>query len=87
MSAADFVVWRHTLGNSVARGTGADADFDGLVTRADLELWRANFGQAAGSGQSIQGDLAVPEPGPAVLVAVLAVIAVVGRVRLATAFQ
>lgn len=74
VDAADFVVWRKGLGTTYAQG--------------DYDVWRANFGRAAGSGQSIQGDLAtVPEPGLAVLVAFLSTIAVVVRVRLATALQ
>ena len=60
VDAADYVVWRHTLGQSVAiLTTGADGDGDGTITTADYQVWRTHIGEtltAAGSGG------AVPEP-------------------------
>jgi hypothetical protein len=44
VGAADFVVWRKTLGTSVPNFSGADGDGSGVVDQADYGLWRANFG-------------------------------------------
>jgi hypothetical protein len=71
--AADFVVWRNTLNQSVARGTGADGDFDGQITPADHDLWRAHFGQMAGSGAGVSANAAVPEPATFVMLILAAV--------------
>jgi hypothetical protein len=43
VDAADYVVWRHTLGETGA-GLAADGDGSGAVDQADYDLWRANFG-------------------------------------------
>jgi hypothetical protein len=42
-NAADFVLWRKTLGTTVANFTGADGDGSGVVDEADYGVWRANF--------------------------------------------
>jgi glycoprotein endo-alpha-1,2-mannosidase len=63
VDVGDYVVWRKTLGQTVVRGTGADGDFNGQITPADYDLWKAQFSQNAGSGASS----AVPEPSPIVL--------------------
>jgi hypothetical protein len=66
VDAADYVVWRDTLNQNVAPGTGADGDNSGVIDQNDLSLWRANFGAEAGesmqdlqlryvSGESIRG--------------------------------
>jgi len=55
VNAADYVVWRRTLGNSVAQYSGADGDGDSMVDDDDYGVWRANFGNTApgaGSGSS-----------------------------------
>jgi hypothetical protein len=60
VDAADYVVWRNTLGQSVAHlGRGADGDGDGVVTPADYDVWRARFGQTAAAASTT----GVPEPG------------------------
>ena len=69
VDAADYVVWRNTLGQTVpnygqsnaALGTGADGDGDGVITDADYDVWRARFGETA-SGASLPAA-GVPEPG------------------------
>jgi hypothetical protein len=55
VDAADYVVWRNTLGNT---GTGLAADGNGndTIDAGDYDVWRANFGQTAAS----EG---IPEPG------------------------
>ncbi len=45
VDAADYTVWRDTLGQSVAlEGAGADADFSGVVDVADYAIWKQRFG-------------------------------------------
>jgi hypothetical protein len=44
VDAADYVVWRNSLGQTVPAGTAGDGNGDGMVTSADYDLWRADFG-------------------------------------------
>ena len=48
VDAADYVAWRKGLGTT--------------FTLADYDVWRAHFGQTAGSGLSSTTSGAVPEP-------------------------
>ncbi len=48
VDAADYVVWRNGLGTT--------------YTQNDYNVWRANFGQTAGSGAGAIANAAVPEP-------------------------
>ncbi len=70
VDAADYTLWRDSLGQSVTAGTGADGNNDGLITQADYDLWRSHFGQtASGSGSALaSGAAAVPEPNVAILI-------------------
>jgi hypothetical protein len=46
INAADYVMWRDTLGASVAlRGDGADGNGNGIIDAADYAYWRRTFGQ------------------------------------------
>lgn len=47
VDAADFTLWRNTVGSSAAPGSGADGNGSGLVDQADYDVWRANFGRLA----------------------------------------
>jgi hypothetical protein len=68
VDAADYVVWRKTLGQNVSQGTAADGDGNGTIGPADYNVWRANFGVTrSGAGSS---DTAVPEPAGIVLVVI-----------------
>lgn len=68
VDAADYTVYRDTLGDSVDVGTGADGNGNGVVDPGDYGVWAAAFGSAS--------SVAVPEPSTALLVAAgLAVIA------------
>ncbi len=62
VDAADYVLWRNTLGQSVTAGTGADGDGDGVVTQSDYGFWRARFGNTSGSGSGSLANANVPEP-------------------------
>jgi hypothetical protein len=59
VDAADYTVWRDTLGQNVLsqQGKGADGDASGTIRQADYEVWKAHFGEASGGG-----SVAVPEP-------------------------
>jgi hypothetical protein len=66
VDAADYVVWRNTLGQTVPTlGAGADGDGDGVVRQADFDVWRAKFGVEATGASSQSGE--VPEPSAFVL--------------------
>jgi hypothetical protein len=45
VDAADYVVWRKTLGSSVIPYLGADGNGDCAVDQADRSMWMAHFGQ------------------------------------------
>lgn len=44
VDAADYVVWRKTVGTSVTQYTGADGTGDSQIDAADYDVWRGNFG-------------------------------------------
>jgi hypothetical protein len=56
VDAADYAVWRNTLGST--SDLRADGDGNLVVDQQDYLLWKSNFG-ASGSGSN---TLAVPEP-------------------------
>ena len=43
VDAADYTIWRDTLGNSVTRGSGADANGDQTITEADYNIWKQRY--------------------------------------------
>ncbi len=82
VDAADYVLWRHTVGQSVVPGTGADSNNNGTIDQPDYDIWRANFGVGSGSGAGLQAS-AVPEPTSALLLTVVVVFSLAGlRVRI-----
>jgi hypothetical protein len=65
VDAADYVIWRKTLGQS-GTGLAADGDGNGSIANNDYNVWRAHFGETApGASSGLDGDanFAVPEPG------------------------
>jgi hypothetical protein len=71
IDAADYVIWRKSLGGAVGHGTGSDANGDGIIDGSDYALWRANFGAAFGGGAGTHSlTEIVPEP-PALLLIVV----------------
>ncbi|TWT35282.1 hypothetical protein KOR34_01700 [Posidoniimonas corsicana] len=66
VNAADYTVWRDSLGQDVAPGSGADGNGDGAVNQADYNVWRSNYGSSIGGGLSPAASPA-PEPGAAAL--------------------
>ncbi|MEQ8847495.1 hypothetical protein [Botrimarina sp.] len=74
VDAADYTVYRDTLGDSVAAGEGADGNNNGVIDPGDYDVWANNFGEAGSSA------VATPEPTAALLVS-LAGLAALGRRR------
>lgn len=65
VDAADYVLWRNTLGTGVSNGTGADGSGNGSIGNEDYTFWRNRFGNvaASGTGTSLDGGIVgVPEP-------------------------
>ncbi|MDC0934714.1 DUF4347 domain-containing protein, partial [Pirellulales bacterium] len=54
IDAADYTVWRDTLGQSVTPGSGADGDGSGIIDQGDYAVWKSNFGKTP-----VTGDVAV----------------------------
>lgn len=68
VDAADYVVWRDTLGSSTQ--LAADGDQSGTVDQGDYAVWRRAFGAAAGASASDTPQSPTPEPGSAALAVV-----------------
>jgi hypothetical protein len=65
VDAADYVVWRDSLG-SMGAGLAADGNGDHMITQLDYDIWKANFGSKLGSPAFVAQLRSVPEP-PTVL--------------------
>jgi hypothetical protein len=65
VDAADYTVWRDTLGST--SDLRADGDITGaaagVVDLADYNIWKANFGAHAGSGADAGASSQIREPG------------------------
>jgi hypothetical protein len=63
VDAADYVVWRKSLGQ-VGIGLLADGNRNGQIDTGDYSVWRSHVGQipGSGSGTGISANAAVPEP-------------------------
>jgi hypothetical protein len=70
VDAADYVVWRKTLGN-LGAGLAADGNWSGFVDLGDLGAWAANFGQPSFVSNHV---LSAPEPSAGRLIAPAAVL-------------
>jgi hypothetical protein len=63
VDAADYTVWRDTLGQTVPNGTGADGNANGTIDSGDYDFWKMRFGNLApGAGGGAGTRSAVPEP-------------------------
>lgn len=52
VDAADYVVWRNTLGTTVTNYSGADGDGSGVVDQGDYSVWRTHFGNSVSPAAS-----------------------------------
>jgi hypothetical protein len=75
VDAADYTVWRNTLGSTTDHR--ADGDGNGTVQQADYTYWKSRFGNTSGSGSG-SSAAAVPEPGTLGLLGLLAIALVLG---------
>ena len=64
--AADYTVWRDTLGQNVTPGTGADGNGDGYISLDDYLFWKNHFGTPAAT--TATSSTQVPEPATVLLV-------------------
>jgi hypothetical protein len=69
VDAADYVVWRDTLGQ-MGTSLAADGNVDGQIDARDFEVWRSQFGHSAinNTEGTITLPRAIPEPGSVVLI-------------------
>ena len=67
VDAADYVVWRDSLGGTSLTNEGAGVS-PGVVNQADYDFWKSRFGSTSGSGAGSGTQAAVPEPSTIVLV-------------------
>jgi Lamin Tail Domain len=63
VNAADYTVWRNNLNSEVTLLNEDPTATPGVVTIEDYLVWKANYGQPAGSGSAALTDASVPEPG------------------------
>lgn len=80
VDAADYTVWRDTLGSEVTSGTGADGNVDGVVSALDYDVWKSHLGDVALTGFGEQTPLfetsaSVPEPTALYLASIVAAMA------------
>ena len=68
VDAADYVLWRNTLNQSVPIGSGADGNRDGTINALDYDVWKMHFGEIAPI--SATAAIVVPEPTSIVLTSV-----------------
>ena len=63
VDAADYTVWRDSLGQPTVAGTGADGNFNGTIDHEDYRVWKSHFGSTRPpAAASAQGANLVPEP-------------------------
>lgn len=75
VDAADYTVYRDSLGDSVTAGEGADGNGNGVIDTGDYDLWVENYGGGSSTAA------AVPEPAGLVLLACGVAAAAVRRRR------
>jgi hypothetical protein len=80
VDAADYVVWRKALGQTVAPGTGADGDGDRTIGMGDYSLWKGRFGSTSVTGSGLATG-ALPEPGSLALIVAVGVALASARSR------
>jgi hypothetical protein len=69
VNAADYVVWRDTLGDMVAPpGSGADGDQSSTIDDGDYTFWKSKFGNTVPASSASITSATVPEPKTALIV-------------------
>jgi hypothetical protein len=67
IDASDFVAWRNTYGQLVAKGDAADGNASGMIDAGDYSFWASRFGNVIATAAS---PAAVPEPATVVFLLV-----------------
>jgi MYXO-CTERM domain-containing protein len=62
IDAADYCVWRKSVGASVNPGTGADGNGNGTIDSPDYAHWRNRYGTLVGSEGLVGDSPQIPEP-------------------------
>jgi len=63
VNAADYTVWRNTLGTDVEQSSGADGNNNGMIDIGDYTFWKNHYGDVVGGAGAGQGVLSLlPEP-------------------------
>ena len=62
VNAADYTVWRNTLGMNVPRWSGADGDGSQWIDTGDYVLWKQQYGQPQGAGAGSMADSLTSAP-------------------------
>jgi beta-glucanase (GH16 family) len=75
VNAADYTVWRDTLGQS-AIGLPADGSGNGTVDQSDYDKWQANFGLTGAGAAATESLGTVPEPST-IVIAVTALLSMI----------
>jgi hypothetical protein len=57
VNAADYTVWRNTLGTNVANYAGADGNGNGIIDNADYDVWKLRYGDSLAGSGSGAGDV------------------------------
>ena len=62
VDAADYSVWRDSLGQTTNYFSGADGNGDGIVDENDYNVWKWHFGETMEGSVAASQNSAVPEP-------------------------
>jgi hypothetical protein len=81
VDAADYGVWRKSVGASVNPGTRADGNGNGTIDLPDYAYWRNRYGSITGNGGLVGGSAQIPEPTFRALVVIGLAALFAGRLR------
>ncbi len=81
VDAADYVVWRNQLGQTVPKCSGADANCNTVIENLEYNTWRRNFGRTGSTVGAIAagneyGDSAANVPEPTSFLSNLSIVAI-----------
>jgi hypothetical protein len=61
VNAADYTIWRNTLGQNVTRWSGADGDGDESIGTGDYGVWKSHFGDSLNANGAAATNDAAPD--------------------------
>jgi hypothetical protein len=81
VDAADYAVWRKNVGQPLSGLPNHGSTTEDPIGSSQYDLWRTNFGNTSpGSGSSLDGSPAVPEPA-SILLVLIGCVALSGKRR------